>query len=98
MAAAAPADMRIARVGDACSGTCGDMKIEVSPTSAASALADFLQHCGCAVVLGDGAVEASPPDRSQTPGQARIELGAYVRVWAVMNPTVEVRLESGDVA
>ena len=74
------------------------MRIEVSPASAAHGLADFLQHCDCTVVVRDGTVEASPPDRSQTPREARIEITAYLRVWAVMNPSVELALESGDLA
>lgn len=74
------------------------MKIEVSPASAARGLADFLQHCDCTVVVRDNTVDVSPPDRSQTPREARIEITAYLRVWAVMNPTVELRLQSGDVA
>jgi hypothetical protein len=70
------------------------MTIEVSTASAARALADYLRRCECTVVLDECALEVSPPDRSQTPSQARIEIEAYVRVWSALNPGVEVSLQS----
>jgi hypothetical protein len=72
------------------------MTIEVSTASAARALADYLRRCECNVLLDGCALDVSPPDRSQTPHQARIEIEAYVRVWGALNPGVEVRLHGVD--
>jgi hypothetical protein len=66
--------------------------IEVSSAAEARALAEFLQRCECNAVADGCSVDAWPPDRSQTPRQARIEIEAYVRVWAALHPTADVKL------
>jgi hypothetical protein len=64
------------------------MKIELTTPGAAHALSDYLRRCDCNVLFFDDLVlEVSPPERSQTPRQARIELNAYLRVWQALNPT-----------
>lgn len=69
-------------------GYCGGMTIELTTHAAAHALADYLRRCDCNVLfLDDLVLEVSPPQRSQTPRQARIELNAYLRVWRALNPT-----------
>jgi hypothetical protein len=72
-------------------GYCGGMTIELTTPGAAHALADYLRRCDCNVIFFDDLVlEVSPPERSQTPHQARIELNAYLRVWQALNPTEAV--------
>ena len=79
-----------------CSGTklsgsgCGDMTINVSTPAAAHALADYLRRCDCVVVLDDSVLQVTPPERSRTEREARIEMEAYLRVWTALHPTVEL--------
>ena len=69
-------------------GYCGGMTIELTTPAAAHALADYLRRCDCNVLfLDDLVLEVSPPQRSQSPRQARIELNAYLRVWRALNQT-----------
>jgi hypothetical protein len=78
-------------------GYCGGMKIELITPGAAHALADYLRRCDCNVLfLDDLVLEVSPPQRSQTPRQARIELNAYLRVWRALNPTAAFTVRSGE--
>jgi hypothetical protein len=78
-------------------GYCGGMKIELITPGAAHALADYLRRCVCNVLFIDDLVlEVSPPERSQTPRQARIELNAYLRVWQVLNPAEKITVRSDD--
>jgi hypothetical protein len=79
-----------------CGGDCGEMMIEVSSAAEALALATFLRRCECIVVVDGCTVDARPPDRSQTPRQARIELEAYLRVWSALNSTANVKLASDE--
>jgi hypothetical protein len=73
------------------------MKIGLITPTAANALADYLRRCDCNVLFIDDLVlEVSPPDRSQTPRQARIELNAYLRVWQALNPAEEITVRSAD--
>jgi hypothetical protein len=67
------------------------MTIEVMTRAAAHALADYLRRCDCTVLFVDDLVlEVSPPQRSQTPRDARIEIEAYVRVWKALHPNEQV--------
>lgn len=67
------------------------MTIELTTRAAAHALADYLRRCECTVVFVDDVVlEVSPPQRSQTPRDARIEIEAYLRVWKALHPTEHV--------
>ena len=68
------------------------MRIELSTSAAAHALADYLERCGCTVELvSERVVSVELPDRSQTPREAMIEMHAYLRVWRAMYPAHEVR-------
>ena len=73
--------------------TCGEMKIELSTSAAAQALADYLARCGCPVdCVSDRVVNVELPERSQTARDAMIEMHAYLRVWSAMHPGHEVQL------
>jgi hypothetical protein len=72
------------------------MTIELPTPAAAHALADYLRRCDCVVVVDDRILQVSPPERSQTAREARIEMEAYLRVWAALNPTIEITLSHGD--
>ena len=68
------------------------MRIELDTPAAAAALLDYLRRCECIVEwAGDSAIEASPPPRSQNTELAALELEAYLRVWRLMHPDVQVR-------
>jgi len=57
------------------------MKIELSTSAAAHALADYLERCGCTVdFLRDRVVEVELPTRLQSPRDAVIEMLAYLRI------------------
>jgi hypothetical protein len=72
--------------------TCGEMKIELTTSAAAHALADYLERCGCTVdFVRERVVSVEPPERSQTPREAMIEMHAYLRVWSAMHPEHEVQ-------
>jgi hypothetical protein len=78
------------------SNDCGDMTIELKTRAATHALADYLRRCGCDVVhVDDLVLEVSPPQRSQTPREAQIEIDAYLRVWKAMHPNEHV-VVAGD--
>lgn len=67
------------------------MTIELTTRAAAHALADYLRRCECNVLFVDDLVlEVSPPQRSQTPRDARIEIEAYIRVWKALHPNEHV--------
>lgn len=67
------------------------MTIELTTRAAAHALADYLRRCECNVLFVDDLVlEVSPPQRSQTPRDARIEIEAYLRVWKALHPNEHV--------
>jgi hypothetical protein len=73
------------------------MTIELTTRAAAHALADYLRRCECNVLFVDDLVlEVSPPQRSQTPRDARIEIEAYVRVWKALHPNEQVAVERKD--
>ncbi len=68
------------------------MKIELSTSAAAHALADYLERCGCTVdFVHERVVSVELPERSQTPREAMIEMHAYLRVWSAMHPEHEVQ-------
>ena len=72
--------------------TCGDMKIELSTSAAAHALADYLERCGCTVeFVSERVVSVELPERAQTPRDAMIEMHAYLRVWSAMHPAHAVQ-------
>lgn len=75
------------------------MIIELTTRAAAHALTDYLRRCDCNVLIIDELVlEVWPPQRSQTPREAQIEIQAYLRVWKALHPAerVSVALEGGD--
>jgi hypothetical protein len=73
------------------------MTIELTTRAAAHALADYLRRCECTVLFVDDLVlEVSPPQRSQTPRDARIEIEAYVRVWKALHPNERVTVARED--
>ncbi len=73
------------------------MTIELTTRAAAHALADYLRRCECNVLFVDDLVlEVSPPQRSQTPSDARIEIDAYLRVWRALHPTEHVTVAGAD--
>lgn len=68
------------------------MKIELSTSAAAHALADYLQRCGCTVhFASERVVDVALPARSQSRRAAVIEMQAYLRVWSAMHPGHEVK-------
>jgi hypothetical protein len=68
------------------------MRIELDTPAAAAALLDYLRRCECIVEwAGDSAIEASPPPRSKNTELAALELEAYLRVWRMMHPDVQVQ-------
>ena len=70
------------------------MTIELTTRAAAHALADYLRQCECSVVFVDDLIlEVSPPPRSQTRRDARIEIEAYVRVWKALHANEQVIIE-----
>jgi hypothetical protein len=73
------------------------MTIELTTRAAAHALADYLRRCECNVLfVEDVVLEVSPPQRSQTPRDARIEIEAYVRVWKALHPNEQVTVTRED--
>jgi hypothetical protein len=65
------------------------MRIDVPTGAAAAALADYLQRCECSVeIVGEKALEVTLRSRRNDSG-ARLELGAYLRVWSAMYPEME---------
>jgi hypothetical protein len=63
------------------------MTIELTTRAAAHALSTYLEGCGCTVqFVGERLLEVSPPERSQSPREAAIELDAYLRVWRALHP------------
>ena len=63
------------------------MTIELTTAAAARALADYLERCHCTVAfVSERVLEVEPPTRSQSVGEAAIEMQAYLRVWSAMNP------------
>jgi hypothetical protein len=63
------------------------MTIELTTAAAARALADYLERCHCTVAfVSERVLEVEPPTRSQSAGDAAIEMQAYLRVWRAMNP------------
>jgi hypothetical protein len=73
------------------------MTIELTTRAAAAALADYLRQCECTVVFVDDLVlEVSPPPRSQTRRDARIEIEAYVRVWKALHANEQVTIERAE--
>ncbi len=63
------------------------MRIELDTRASADALTDYLRRCACIVAYVDErTLEAAPPPRSQSDGDAEIELEAYLRVWEALNP------------
>jgi hypothetical protein len=72
---------------------CGRMTIELTTAAAARALADYLERCECTVAfVSEHVLEVHPPARSQSSGEAVIEIEAYLRVWRAMNPMHAARL------
>jgi hypothetical protein len=68
------------------------MTIELENPEAAHALAEYLERCGCTVVLEtEQVLDVQVPARSQSHGDALIELQAYVRVWSAMYPEHDVK-------
>ena len=68
------------------------MKIELSTSAAAHALADYLERCGCTVdFVSERVVEVELPTRVQSPRDAVIEMQAYLRVWKAMHPGHQVK-------
>jgi hypothetical protein len=73
------------------------MTIELKTQAAAHALADYLRRCECSVLFVDDLVlEVSPPQRSQTPRDALIEIEAYVSVWKALHPNEHVAVVRAD--
>ena len=71
---------------------CGEMTVELTTPAAAQALADYLERCGCTIVFASERVlEVTLPARSQTGGEAMIEMQAYLSVWSAMYPGHEVK-------
>jgi hypothetical protein len=70
------------------------MRILVSDPAPVGDLVAFLRRCGCrAYVVGESAVEATPPERPPV-GDAylRLELDSYLRVWREMHLGVKAEL------
>ena len=74
------------------------MTIELTTRAAAHALAAYLEGCGCTVeVVGERLLEVAPPERSQSPREAAIELEAYLRVWRALHPMHDAwRVDAAD--
>ncbi len=73
------------------------MTIELTTEAAARALADYLRRCDCTVLFVDDLVlEVTPPQRSQTPRAAWIEIEAYLRVWKALHPTDQITIKSEE--